>query len=287
MPKCRAQIADRNHRSSPYQYAFQRLHGVRKRVNLAWHHQFLDLAGVQRIALLSQRKGQESGCVIHAHSLSPEQWPSNTRFVQRTTSFSSSNKPRYHWRSAPRKNPGSGTTLGRLVMRSTSLTPSESRPVSAPRSAQVFRLPTQHAKRNRSAPDPLVFDQGTIVTIANLLDLAGCHGKSHSARGKQNYRSGRGRHRFRRTRDKQGTPLVFLSPQPSASRSSLKALPDCHHHTPAARAVPGYASRRVMAAAICSSGRTWPTAPVLMASAGIPKITEVASSCAITSPPFS
>src|SRR6266481_103360 len=57
------------------------------------------------------------------------------------------------------------------------------------------------------------------------------------------------------------------------------------HNTPALAAPKMYITRRSMALYMESMGSVWSTAPVLMASCGMPKITAVASSCTITWPP--
>src|SRR5260370_33680237 len=57
------------------------------------------------------------------------------------------------------------------------------------------------------------------------------------------------------------------------------------HSTPALAAPKMYITRRSMALYMESMGSVWSTAPVLMASCGMPKITAVASSCTITWPP--
>src|SRR5580698_10311582 len=58
------------------------------------------------------------------------------------------------------------------------------------------------------------------------------------------------------------------------------------HRAPTGASAAIFATARSIDAAMSSSASTSFTAPVLIASAGIPKIADVASSCAITNPPF-
>src|SRR5229473_3470641 len=68
-------------------------------------------------------------------------------------------------------------------------------------------------------------------------------------------------------------------------RALICRQPLCSHSTPALAAPKMYITRRSMALYMDSIGSVWSTAPVLMASCGMPKMTAVASSCTITWPP--